>query len=162
MKPACPFYQDYLEQLTYLLFLKMADEQTKPPFDGRRFVPQGLDWESLLARMKDPFDGALQFRGDDVRFDDREQIHLVDLEDAIEPFHREHDAAGGRHGAARIAGPRAAHDERHAVLVAQPRDRGHVCGAAGDDDEIGSVRNEKCVSGVRLEALRIVEDVLFA
>ena len=27
-------YGDYLEQLTYLLFLKMADEQTKPPFDA--------------------------------------------------------------------------------------------------------------------------------
>ena len=25
-------YGDYVEQLTYLLFLKMADEQTKPPF----------------------------------------------------------------------------------------------------------------------------------
>jgi type I restriction enzyme M protein len=24
-------YGDYVEQLTYLLFLKMADEQTKPP-----------------------------------------------------------------------------------------------------------------------------------
>ena len=43
-------YQDYLEQLTYLLFLKMADEQTKPPFEGRRFVPEGRDWQSLLAR----------------------------------------------------------------------------------------------------------------
>jgi type I restriction enzyme M protein len=43
-------YQDYLEQLTYLLFLKMADEQTKPPFGGRRFVPEDLDWESLLTR----------------------------------------------------------------------------------------------------------------
>jgi type I restriction enzyme M protein len=43
-------YGDYLEQLTYLLFLKMADEQTKPPFDGRRFVPEGLDWQSLLSR----------------------------------------------------------------------------------------------------------------
>jgi type I restriction enzyme M protein len=43
-------YGDYLEQLTFLLFLKMADEQTRPPFDGRRFVPEGLDWESLLAR----------------------------------------------------------------------------------------------------------------
>src|SRR5437763_15249719 len=42
-------YQDYLEQLTFLLFLKMADEQTKPPFGGSRFVPEGLDWESLLA-----------------------------------------------------------------------------------------------------------------
>jgi type I restriction enzyme M protein len=26
-------YGDYVEQLTYLLFLKMADEQTKPPFN---------------------------------------------------------------------------------------------------------------------------------
>ena len=26
-------YQDYIEQLTFLLFLKMADEQTRPPFN---------------------------------------------------------------------------------------------------------------------------------
>ena len=26
-------YGDYVEQLTYLLFLKMADEQTQPPFN---------------------------------------------------------------------------------------------------------------------------------
>ena len=26
-------YGDYVEQLTYLLFLKMADEQTRPPFN---------------------------------------------------------------------------------------------------------------------------------
>ena len=25
-------YQDYIEQLTFLLFLKMADEQTRTPF----------------------------------------------------------------------------------------------------------------------------------
>jgi type I restriction enzyme M protein len=43
-------YGDYLEQLTYLLFLKMADEQTKPPFNGLRFIPDGLDWPSLLER----------------------------------------------------------------------------------------------------------------
>src|SRR5207248_3850507 len=43
-------YGDYLEQLTYLLFLKMADEQTRPPFNGRRFIPQELDWSSLVAR----------------------------------------------------------------------------------------------------------------
>jgi type I restriction enzyme M protein len=46
-------YGDYLEQLTYLLFLKMADEQTKPPFDGQRIVPEGFDWPSLLARDGD-------------------------------------------------------------------------------------------------------------
>ncbi|EDK72562.1 hypothetical protein TM7_0307 [candidate division TM7 genomosp. GTL1] len=26
-------YGDYLEQITYLLFLKMADEYSKPPFN---------------------------------------------------------------------------------------------------------------------------------
>ena len=46
-------YGDYLEQLTYLLFLKMADEQTKPPFNRPAFIPEGLDWQSLLSRDGD-------------------------------------------------------------------------------------------------------------
>src|SRR4051794_28562265 len=46
-------YGDYLEQLTYLLFLKMADEQTKPPFSRPTVVPGGLDWQSLLERDGD-------------------------------------------------------------------------------------------------------------
>jgi len=46
-------YGDYLEQLTFLLFLKMADEQTKPPFSRPPVVPEGLDWPSLLARDGD-------------------------------------------------------------------------------------------------------------
>ena len=46
-------YGDYLEQLTYLLFLKMADEQTRPPFSRAAFVPERLDWQSLLARDGD-------------------------------------------------------------------------------------------------------------
>lgn len=43
-------YGDYLEQLTYLLFLKMADEQTKPPFNKKSIIPKGKDWQSLLTR----------------------------------------------------------------------------------------------------------------
>ena len=46
-------YGDYIEQLTYLLFLKMADEQTRPPFNRERIVPEGLDWLSLLDRDGD-------------------------------------------------------------------------------------------------------------
>ena len=46
-------YGDYLEQLTYLLFVKMADEQTEPPFSRPAFIPDGLDWPSLLARDGD-------------------------------------------------------------------------------------------------------------
>ena len=32
-------YGDYLEQLTYLLFLKMADEFSKPPYDRKLPIP---------------------------------------------------------------------------------------------------------------------------
>ena len=46
-------YGDYVEQLTYLLFLKMADEQTKPPFSKESVVPAGLDWESLVDKDGD-------------------------------------------------------------------------------------------------------------
>ena len=41
-------YGDYLEQLTYLLFLKMADEQHE--LLGQRVVPVGYDWPTLLNR----------------------------------------------------------------------------------------------------------------
>ncbi|WP_053364945.1 class I SAM-dependent DNA methyltransferase [Bacillus sp. FJAT-27245] len=40
-------YGDYLEQLTYLLFLKMVDEFTKPPYFRNISVPEGCDWETL-------------------------------------------------------------------------------------------------------------------
>ncbi|MBU1206814.1 MAG: type I restriction-modification system subunit M [Proteobacteria bacterium] len=46
-------YGDYVEQLTFLLFLKMADEQTKPPFNKRSAIPQELDWQSLLKKDGD-------------------------------------------------------------------------------------------------------------
>lgn len=42
-------YQDYLEQLTFLLFLKMAHEQTQPPFKRPSIIPEGYDWLSLLS-----------------------------------------------------------------------------------------------------------------
>lgn len=43
-------YGDYLEQLTYLLFLKMADEQTRPPWKKPSPVPEGYDWPSLNGK----------------------------------------------------------------------------------------------------------------
>jgi type I restriction enzyme M protein len=42
-------YGDYLEQLTYLLFLKMVDEQTKPPYKKTSSIPAGLGWPSLVT-----------------------------------------------------------------------------------------------------------------
>ena len=41
-------YGDYVEQLTFLLFLKMADEQAKPPFNKPSPIPKGFGWDALL------------------------------------------------------------------------------------------------------------------
>ena len=42
-------YGDYLEQLTYLLFLKMADEYSKPPYNRTINIPPAYNWQSLTA-----------------------------------------------------------------------------------------------------------------
>lgn len=46
-------YGDYVEQLTYLLFLKMADERAQPPYNQPSIVPAEYAWASLLARDGD-------------------------------------------------------------------------------------------------------------
>ena len=45
-------YGDYLEQLTYLLFLKMADEYSKPPYNRKLNIPKDYNWESLSAKER--------------------------------------------------------------------------------------------------------------
>ncbi|MDR4496457.1 MAG: type I restriction-modification system subunit M [Candidatus Scalindua sp.] len=53
-------YGDYVEQLTYLLFLKMADERSKPPYThasgtgkSPNPIPREYDWQSLLKKDGD-------------------------------------------------------------------------------------------------------------
>ena len=43
-------YGDYLEQLTYLIFLKMADEYTKPPYERDVGIPAEFNWQSLYSK----------------------------------------------------------------------------------------------------------------
>jgi type I restriction enzyme M protein len=43
-------YGDYLEQLTYLLFLKMADEFSRPPYNRNLAIPKDLNWQSLVDK----------------------------------------------------------------------------------------------------------------
>lgn len=40
-------YGDYLEQLTYLIFLKMADEYSKPPYNRKIGIPDEFSWSKL-------------------------------------------------------------------------------------------------------------------
>jgi len=53
-------YQDYLEQITFLLFLKMADELTHPPFHRESIVPNDLAWRSLVGKDGDELE--VQYR----------------------------------------------------------------------------------------------------
>lgn len=43
-------YGDYLEQLTYLIFLKMADEYARPPYNRDVGIPPEYNWQSLKSR----------------------------------------------------------------------------------------------------------------
>ena len=43
-------YGDYVEQLTYLLFLKMDDERSKPPYNKKSTIPKKYAWQSLIDK----------------------------------------------------------------------------------------------------------------
>ena len=49
-------YGDYLEQLTYLLFLKMAHEYAQEPYLRETHVPRGHDWASLRDKTGEPLE----------------------------------------------------------------------------------------------------------
>ncbi|MCK4677762.1 MAG: type I restriction-modification system subunit M N-terminal domain-containing protein, partial [Bacteroidales bacterium] len=49
-------YGDYLEQLTYLLFLKMADEYSKSPYNREIGIPEEYNWESLRTKRGSELD----------------------------------------------------------------------------------------------------------
>jgi type I restriction enzyme M protein len=53
-------YGDYVEQLTFLLFLKMAHERTQPPWSQKAFIPAAFDWSTLLAKDGDALE--VQYR----------------------------------------------------------------------------------------------------
>lgn len=43
-------YGDYLEQVTCLLFLKMAWEYSQPPFNRDTHIPEEYNWKSLTEK----------------------------------------------------------------------------------------------------------------
>jgi type I restriction enzyme M protein len=47
-------YGDYVEQLTYLLFLKMSHERSQPPYSQPSPIPERYSWPQLLKRAGDP------------------------------------------------------------------------------------------------------------
>jgi type I restriction enzyme M protein len=51
-------YGDYVEQLTFLLFLKMADEPARPPFNKPSPIPKWFGWDAQSILQK-AFSGRL-------------------------------------------------------------------------------------------------------
>ncbi len=60
-------YLEYTEQITYLLFLKMCDERTGPPWNKPAVIPSGYDWQSLVkkdgAELEDHYRKTLEKLG---------------------------------------------------------------------------------------------------
>lgn len=61
-------YGDYLEQLTYLIFLKMSDEYSKPPYKKETGIPEGYGWTDLNtltgAALEDQYKQTLEKLGE--------------------------------------------------------------------------------------------------
>ncbi|MDE2382728.1 MAG: type I restriction-modification system subunit M N-terminal domain-containing protein, partial [Xanthomonadaceae bacterium] len=49
-------YGDYLEQLTALLFLKLAHEYAQPPYSRDTHIPKSCDWASLRSKTGEPLE----------------------------------------------------------------------------------------------------------
>ncbi|GGI19966.1 class I SAM-dependent DNA methyltransferase [Oxalicibacterium faecigallinarum] len=49
-------YGDYLEQLTYLLFLKLADEYAQEPYNRDTHIPKGYGWTNLVSKVGEPLE----------------------------------------------------------------------------------------------------------
>ena len=61
-------YGDYLEQLTYLIFIKMADEYSKPPFNRNLGIPAKYSWGKLSplagAELEEQYNETLRKLGE--------------------------------------------------------------------------------------------------
>lgn len=61
-------YGDYLEQLTYLIFLKMADEYAKPPYKRETGIPAGYAWADMNtlkgAELEEQYKATLEKLGE--------------------------------------------------------------------------------------------------
>ena len=61
-------YGDYLEQLTYLIFLKMSDEYSKPPYKRDTGIPAGYAWSDMNmlkgAELENQYKATLEKLGE--------------------------------------------------------------------------------------------------
>lgn len=51
----------YLEQITYLIFLKMIDEYSKPPYNRESNIPSDCTWEELIKLSGEPLEEKYEY-----------------------------------------------------------------------------------------------------
>jgi hypothetical protein len=107
-------------------------------------------------------DGILKIARDDCRLHDRQQVLLVDVEDAIEPFHRHDHTATHGHRPTGVAGAGAADGERHTLVVAEARDGGDLRRVRGKKHQVGGMADLKRIDAVLRQRGCISADVLGA
>ena len=104
-------YGDYLEQLTYLLFLKMAHEYAQEPYLRESRIPKGYDWAALRGKTGEPLEahylatlhklgeqggmlGAIFFKAQNKIQDPAKLARLVQMIDAENWVGMDTDAKG--------------------------------------------------------------------
>ena len=104
-------YGDYLEQLTYLLFLKLAHEYAQPPHSRDTHIPRSCDWNSLKEKTGEPLEahyltvlhklgdepgmlGAIFFKAQNKIQDPAKLARLVQMIDAENWLSLETDVKG--------------------------------------------------------------------
>jgi len=104
-------YGDYLEQLTYLLFLKLAHEYAQPPHSRDTHIPRSCDWNSLRTKSGEPLEahyltvlhklgdepgmlGAIFFKAQNKIQDPAKLARLVQMIDAENWLSLETDVKG--------------------------------------------------------------------
>lgn len=104
-------YGDYVEQLTYLLFLKMAHEYAQEPYNRNTHIPKSCDWSSLRSKTGEPLEahylsvlhklgqepgmlGAIFFKAQNKIQDPAKLARLVQMIDAEEWVGMDADTKG--------------------------------------------------------------------
>ena len=68
-------YGDYVEQLTLLLFLKMAHEQTAAALEQASVIPSRFDWPSLISKDGDALETQYRHILDELGKNGRDAGH---------------------------------------------------------------------------------------
>jgi type I restriction enzyme M protein len=79
-------YGDYLEQLTYLIFLKMADEYSQPPYNRKVGIPAEYNWQRLKPKRGTELEVHYVTMGADVKGDIYEGLLKRNAEPSPNPW----------------------------------------------------------------------------